>query len=111
MQVVMYIMAKPNQNSLREIIADDIAKWDRGFGLEVVSKLTKNRQRGWSKINRPGSAGALNMEWDADAKTLVVRAVTRGGNKPDELVGNFVGYLLHKHGRRISSITLRTLER
>jgi hypothetical protein len=109
MQVVMYIMAKPNQPSLRELIADDLSERDRGDGLEVTSKRTKGRPKGWAKIHKPGSAGALNMDWDADAKTLVARVVTRGGNKPDELIGSFVAYLLRVHGRRISSITLRTL--
>lgn len=110
MHVVMYVMAKPNQPSLRELIADDLSGRDRGDGFEVVSRHTKGRSNGWSKIHKPGSPGALNVEWDADAKTLVVRAVTRGGNKPDELIGTFVGYLLRVHGKRISSITMRTLK-
>jgi hypothetical protein len=109
MQVVMYIMAKPHQPSLRELIADDIARWDRGDGLEIISKQTKGRVRGWSKIKKLGCAGALNIEWDADAKTLVVRAVTRAGNKPDQLIGTFVSYILRVHGKRISSISMRTL--
>jgi hypothetical protein len=109
MQVIMYVMAKPNQPSLRELIADDIAQRDRGDGLEIISKQTKGRSRGWSKIKKPGSAGTLNIEWDADAKTLVVRAVTRGGNKPDELIGTFISYVLRVHGKRISSISMRTL--
>jgi hypothetical protein len=109
MQVVMYVMAKSGQQSLRESIAADINKWDRGFGLELISWQTKGRPKGWSKIHKPGSAGALNLEWDADTKTLVVRAVTRAGNKPDELIGSFVAYLLRQHGSKISSITMRTL--
>jgi hypothetical protein len=109
MQVVMYVMATAKQQSLRERIVNDIESWDRGDELEVVSKQSPKRPRGWAKIKKAGSAGALNLEWDADAKTLVVRAVTRAGNKPDELIGRFVGYLLRVHGRRISSITMRTL--
>jgi hypothetical protein len=110
MQVVIYVMAKPNQSSLREHIGDDLNAWDRGYGLEVVSERTRGRQKGWSKLNKPGAAGALNIEWDADAKTLVVRAVTRAGNKPNELIGTFINYLLGVHAKRISSIAIRTLE-
>lgn len=109
MQVVMYVMAKPKQQSLRERIVKDINNWERGDELEVVSKQSPRRPRGWAKLKKAGSAGALNLEWDADAKTLVVRAVTRAGNKPDELIGRFIAYLLRVHSRRISSITMRTL--
>jgi len=110
MQMIMCVMAKPNQKSLRETVANDIAKCDRGDDLKLISKQTKGRKNGWAKIKRKGCAGALNLEWDADASALIARVVIRAGNKPDELIGAFVGYLLHVHGGRISSIFVRTLE-
>ena len=109
MKVVMYVMAKPKQSSLRELIANDIKHGNGEDGLAVISMKTADRPNGWAKINKPGSHGTLNLEWDAAAKTLIVRAVTRAGNKPNEFIGTFVNYLLRVHGKRISTLTLRTL--
>jgi len=109
MQVVIYIMGRPGKGSLRKQIADDISKWDHDDGLDVVSKQTKGRPQGWSKITKKDAPGALNIEWDAASSTLLARAVTKKGNKPDELVGTFISYLLRVHGSRISAITMRTI--
>jgi hypothetical protein len=111
MQTVLYILAKSSrQSSLREVIVSELSEWTyEGKSWKVVSKQTKGRPRGWAKIRQEGCHGALNIEWDADAKTLICRAVSRQGNDSSELVGDFIAHLLRWHGRKISSITMRTI--
>lgn len=109
MQVIIHVMVKKGKASLREQIVEQIEK--RGEdGLFVEFHHVKHRSKGWAKIKREKSHGALNIEWDADARMLVARAITRGGNKPDELVGSFVSFLLRRFGKRIESMVLRTVE-
>jgi hypothetical protein len=107
MQTVIYVLAKPNQQSLREAIVADLGRFE--YGLDEMSQQKKGRSKGWAKINCKSSYGCLNIEWDSNTKTLIGRAVSKGGNHPNELVGAFISYLLRWQGKRISSITLRTM--
>jgi len=109
MQTIIYVLAKPNQQSLRERIVDDLNGYEFDGCWKVLKQRKIGRPKGWAKIIRTNCYGSLNIEWDADAKTLVGRAVSRQGNHPNELVGAFVSYLLRWQKNRISSITVRTV--
>ncbi len=109
MQVIIHVMTKsPQQSSLRELIVTDLMAHERD-SLVVISQHTKGRPQGWAKIKRTGSSGALNIEWDADTKTLVCRVVGKAGRQPNELVGSFVAYLLEWHGKRVRTVTIHML--
>ena len=54
---------------------------------------------------RESARGALNVEWDSQSAILNARVVTRGSRKPSPIVGDFVNYLLAKHGTRVQTIT------
>ncbi|HZZ74013.1 MAG TPA: hypothetical protein VFE24_17295 [Pirellulales bacterium] len=109
MQTVIYVLAKPNQQSLREYVVRDFKTYEFDGYWNVILEHKKGRVKGWAKIERTDCYGSLNIEWDADAKTLIGRAVTRKGHHPNELVGHFVSYLLRWQRKRISSIVVRTI--
>jgi hypothetical protein len=48
--------------------------------------------------------GAINLEWHARSRTLICRVVTKLGNKPNSIIGDFVDYLLARHQSRILAI-------
>ena len=110
MQTIVYVLAKPNQQSLREVIVADLSRRNNDGCLNVISQKKRGRRKGWAKIKRKDAYGSLNVEWDGDAKTLIARAVTKGANRSDDLVGAFISYLLRRQQSRISSITLRTIQ-
>jgi hypothetical protein len=44
------------------------------------------------------------MEWHGRSRTLICRVVTKLGNKPNSIIGDFVDYLLARHQSRILAI-------
>ena len=103
MQILVQVLCTKGA-SLREAIAND-KRIDK-FGLQVTSEKQPGRAPGWMKLHSADSArGALNVEWDSQSAILSARVVTRGSRKPSPIVGDFVNYLLAKHGTRIQTIT------
>jgi hypothetical protein len=106
MQVVLHVMARSNlRESLRESIIADLQKWD--YALEIESEKKIGRRSGWAKIKAGDLPGVLNMTWHANSKTLIVRAITRGGNNPNELIGRFISYLLECRRHAIVGVVIR----
>jgi hypothetical protein len=76
--------------------------------LRVVRQKQPGRPRGWAKIvsTEPDRPGAINVEWDANTSILLCRVVTKGGNRPNLVIGDFVDYLLGRFKRRIEAINI-----
>ncbi|HEY7157601.1 MAG TPA: hypothetical protein VH575_26835 [Gemmataceae bacterium] len=107
MQIVIHVMARPSlRESLREIVIADLQKWD--YQLEIEREKKVGRRNGWAKIKARDLAGAINIYWHANSKTLIVRVVGRQGT-PGELVGRFISYLLHHRRKDVSSVAIRTM--
>jgi len=91
--------------SVRDAVAKDarIGK----YHLEVIQQKRPGRPHGWTKIRstKPDRFGAINVEWDADTSVLICRVVTRG-HRPNLIIGDFVDYLLGRHGRRIQALNI-----
>lgn len=91
--------------SVRDAVAKDpkIQTYD----LHVTEQKRPGRQHGWTKVRSllPDRVGAINIEWDADTSVLICRVVTRG-QRPNLIIGDFVDYLLGRHGRRIQAINI-----
>jgi hypothetical protein len=103
MQILVQVLSSKGR-SLREAIAND--KRIGAYGLQVSSEKQSGRQPGWMKLHSADSArGALNVEWDAQSAILSARVVTRGSRQPSPIVGDFVNYMLARHGGRVQSIT------
>ena len=105
MQVVMQVIARAkDQDSLRQIIISD-TRLDN-FGLVVSEKQNPTRSDGWSKIHTRKSTNALNLSWDKETKTLTCRFITKSNSYPNEMVGDFVSYLIKHHKRKIKAILI-----
>jgi hypothetical protein len=91
--------------SLREKIAKD--DWLADFSLYVAKEQQPGRSPGWLKVRsaQQGRRGAINIEWEP-AGVLRCRVVNRAGGRPDAIVGDFIGYLLARHRRRLRTIVI-----
>lgn len=106
MQTIISVSCSDGQ-SLRDKIGDD-TKWLERFGLAVVRELKRGRAPGWTKLKstRPDRDGAINVRWQASARQLVCRIVTRGKGDPSLIAGDLVAYLLRRHRKRIQVMTV-----
>jgi hypothetical protein len=63
------------------------------------------RPHGWAKIHSAREAhGVINLEWHGRTGVLICRVVTKFGNKPNSIIGDFIDYLLARHQSRILAI-------
>lgn len=104
MEVLIRVVCK-GRGSLREKIISDNKKLDK-YDLKVSMYKTAGRNPGWSKIHSSEHNGAINVNWYSRANTLVCKIVTKGSNKPDNIISDFMGYLLAFHRKRIKAIIL-----
>jgi hypothetical protein len=103
MQTVVQVITA-GRGSLREKIMTD-SRLGR-FGLVPTEHQRPGRPHGWAKIHSDAAHGAINLEWHARSSTLICRVVTRFGNKPNSIIGDFIDYLLARHQRRIIAIQI-----
>jgi len=105
MQTIVHVICTKGP-SLRESIVKDHKLED--FDLEVSQHLNPNRRNGWAKIHSTlaDRRGALNLKWNADARTLLCRVVNRGKGSPEQVLGDFVTYLFRRHLRRITAVNI-----
>lgn len=103
MQIVVMALCRKG-TSLREAIGSDPKLAD--YSLSIGKKKQMGRSPGWMKVHSTDKRrGAINLEWDAQAHVLMARVITRGANRPSAIVGDFINYLLARHGNRIVAIT------
>jgi len=102
MQLLVQVYCR-GTGSLRNRMAGD--RQLEKYRLWVEKEQTPGRKPGWMKLQSTGRVrrGAINVEWDADAKLLTCRVITRVG-RPAGIVGDLVSYLLARHHRRIKAI-------
>lgn len=105
MQIVIQVVCTKG-SSLREKIAND-----RALGrhlLQVTQEKRPDRSRGWAKLHSTerDRRGAINVQWLAATNILLARVVTRSGNKPNLIIGDFVDYLIARHKKRIQAISI-----
>jgi hypothetical protein len=92
------------RGSLRSKVMSD-PQLEKKFGFIKVWSKQPGRAQGWAKIHSARDLrGAINLEWHGRSGTLICRVVTRFGNKPNSIIGDFVDYLLARHQSRILSI-------
>jgi hypothetical protein len=91
MQTVIQVIAT-GTGSLREKIMTD-PQLGR-FDLIPSEHQRPGRPHGWAKIHSETAHGAINLEWHGRSRTLICRVVTKLGNKPNSIIGDFVDYLL-----------------
>jgi hypothetical protein len=101
MQTVIQVITS-GHGSLREKIMVDPKL--QQFGLIPIEHMRPGRPHGWSKIHSENAHGAINLEWHSRTGVLTCRVVTKFGNKPHSIIGNFIDYLLARHSSRILAI-------
>jgi len=63
------------------------------------------RPHGRAKIHSAREAhGVINLEWHSRTGVLTCRVITKLGNKPNSIIGDFIDYLLARHQSRILAI-------
>jgi len=105
MQTIVQVICSKG-TSLRDAIVKDSKLSD--FLLEVLKEKTPGRPQGWAKIRSSQSdrQGVLNIEWNSDTHILLCRVVNRAAGRPDQILGDFVAYLFHRHRRRIRAVNI-----
>lgn len=95
-----------SKTSLRDVIVNDEKL--RDWRLKVIQKQKPGRKPGWAKIGSidPDIRGILNIVWDGSARILTCRVVSKKWNKPSNLVGDFMAYLIERHRRKIRAINI-----
>ena len=101
MQTVIQVITS-GHGSLRNKIMSD-PRLER-FGLIPTEHMRPGRRHGWAKIHSEKSHGAINLEWHSRTGVLTCRVVTKSGNKPHSIIGDFIDYLLARHQSRILAI-------
>src|SRR5262245_51657289 len=108
MQTLVQVFCKGNLTSLRSKIAND--KRLPKYCLAVSRHSKRGRTGGWAKIHSTEADGVLNIEWDADTKILWTRVINKRHGKPDRIIGDFVSYLMARHGKKIKSINIVSID-
>jgi hypothetical protein len=105
LQTLIQVICSPGR-SVRDAIADDARLAAHRF--EVIRERKAGRSPGWTKLKSrsPGSRGSLNIQWSGATRVLTCRVVSKGTGRPSVVVGDFVSYLLKRHGRRVRVITV-----
>ena len=103
MQTVIQVITT-GRGSLRSQIMRD-PQLERKFKFEKIWAKQPGRPHGWAKIHSARDLrGAINLEWHGRSGTLICRVVTKLGNKPNSIIGDFIDYLLARHQSRIFAI-------
>jgi hypothetical protein len=105
MQIVIQVICTKGA-SLREKIVKD--RNIENHLLRVSQEKRPDRSRGWAKLHSTESdrRGAINVQWLSATNILLARVVTRSGNKPNLIIGDFVDYLVARHKARIQAISI-----
>ena len=89
---------------MREAIASDPRFSD--FNLQIYFK-DPERPFGWAKIHSTeNKRGAINVTWNGSTRVLECRVITKLGNKPNTIIGDFLNYLLKRHFKKIKVINI-----
>lgn len=104
MQIVIQVLCKGSK-SLRDTVVSDGKLED--YRLRLVHSKRQHRYPGWAKVRSSDAVpGAINFVWSRSSQTLTCRVVTRRGNKPYNIVGDFIAYLLARHSSRIVTVVM-----
>jgi hypothetical protein len=103
MQTVIHVVTT-GRGSLRNKIMGD-PQLEKKFKLVPTEHFRAGRPHGWAKIHSAREAhGVINLEWHSRTGVLICRVVTKLGNKPNSIIGDFIDYLLARHQSRILAI-------
>ncbi len=114
MQTTFQVFVRRGPSFRQHIIKDIGEVWPEkdkeSCYLRVLRGKAADRNPGWAKVagRLHGYPGTINFAWDPNASVLLCRAITKGRNRPHDLMGDFVAYLLQRHWKRILAINVQT---
>lgn len=95
------------RDSLNAVLTRDRRRADNNAHYPILLKKQRKatRRRGWSWVpSRHGAKGAVRYRWNPQLKILECWAVTSHGNRPSQLMGEFVETLLDSRKAGVKSI-------
>ena len=101
MQTVIQVVTTGRGSLRNKIMSDPQLK---KFELIPTEHFRAGRPHGWAKIHSAEAHGVINLEWHSRTGVLICRVVTKLGNKPNSIIGDFIDYLLARHSSRILAI-------
>ena len=101
MQTVIQVVTNGRGSLRNKIMSDPQLK---KFELVPTEHFRAGRPHGWAKIHSTEAHGVINLEWHSRTGVLICRVVTKLGNKPNSIIGDFIDYLLARQQSRILSI-------
>src|SRR6476661_593778 len=103
MQTVIQVVTTGG-DSLRNRIVTDPQR-EKKFKPVPTEHFRAGRPDGWARFHSAREAhGVINLEWHSRTGVLICRVVTKLGNKPNSIIGDFIDYLLARHSSRILAI-------
>jgi hypothetical protein len=110
MKVRFWVVAA-KQRSLRGSLNKDLdVDWSRDgekayYPVKLVKQKKEGRPEGWSWVrSRYEGKGAVRYRWNTQLKILECWAVTKGGNRPFQIIGEFVETVLNSQKHKVKSI-------
>jgi hypothetical protein len=106
---VRFWVVSARGTSLRDSLNNDLTK-DRTrktnrYPVRLQQQQKIDRPEGWSWVHsRSGGKGAVRYRWNSQLQILECWAVTKGGNRPSQLIGEFVESVLNSQRRGVKSI-------
>jgi hypothetical protein len=81
---------------------------DESNGYSPTPKRTPHKRdaRTWLTLHSTYSHGAIKIEWIDSSRTLLCRAITKRKGQPQDIVGDFVRYVMARFRRRVEAITI-----
>lgn len=93
------------RDSLNNDLTKDRARNNKRYPVRLEKERKSDRPEGWSWVHsRNGGMGAVRYRWNQQLEILECWAVTKGDNRPSQIIGEFVETVLSSHKRKIKSI-------
>jgi len=108
MKARLWVVGKKPE-SLRRELNDTLSRVGERTKPKHPVRLNKEWKRdrpdGWSSIRSTnGGKGSLKYRWNPQLRILECWAVTKAGNRPSQLIGEFVEMILSTQKPRVRSI-------
>jgi hypothetical protein len=97
--------------SLRDALNADLARDNerpedkKRFQMTLARQRKVTRSPGWSLVHSLNDGkGSIRYQWNRELNILECWAVTKGGNRPSQVIGEFIEAVLDSQRAKIKSI-------
>ncbi len=103
MTVRFWVVGK--KTNLRKALNSTLSLSSSKHPIKLKKQKKLARQSGWSWVHSSwGGKGALKYRWNSHLRILECWTVTKAGNRPSQLIGEFVETLLDSQRGRVRNI-------